>query len=191
MTVDRSLPWLVFPPAVDLANTVVTTSAGPLDLLTTEDELAVWVAAEHGRIPDVQSVRGRLEEVRDLRQAVHGLLHARASGRRPTSAVVDAVNAASRAVPVAPVVDTASGVHAEPVPAKPFDRFRAAVARSAVELVGRGEGVLAECGAPSCGMLFLPTSARQTWCSPACGNRARVARHAARRRAGNALPRRA
>ena len=182
MTIDRSLPWLVFPPAVDLANTVVKTSGGPVDLLTSEQELAVWIAAERGRVSDVESARGRLEEVRDLRDAVHGLLHARKEGRRPPPASVDAVNGASRAVPVAPVLGEDLAVSEEPVAAEPFDRFRAAIARSAIELLGRGAEALAKCGAPSCGMLFLPANARQTWCSPACGNRARVARHAARRR---------
>ena len=60
--IDRSLPWLVFPPAVDLANTVVVTPAGPVDLLTRPDELDVWIAAERGRVPDVKSARGRLRE---------------------------------------------------------------------------------------------------------------------------------
>ncbi len=190
MTVDRSLPWLVFPPAVDLPNTAVMTSGGPLDLLTSEDELAVWVAAEHDRIPDVESTRGRLEELRELRQAVHALLHARARRRRPPPTAVDVVNGASRTSPVVPILDRDLAVHEEPTAGEPFDRFRAAVARSAIELFDRGDGVLAECGAPSCGMLFLPTTARQTWCSPACGNRARVARHADRRRARNAHPQR-
>jgi predicted RNA-binding Zn ribbon-like protein len=185
MVIDRSLPWLVFPPAVDLANTVVTTSGRPIDLLATEEELDVWVAAERGRIPHVESARGRLGEVRGLRQAVHALLHARASRRPPPQAVVDAVNAASRAVPIAPVIDRDLAVRAEPAVASPFEGFCAAVARSAIELFGSNEGTLAECAAPRCGMLFLPTTARQTWCSPTCGNRARVARHAARRRASN------
>jgi len=187
MAVDRSLPWLVFPPAIDLANTVVMTSGGPIDLLATEEELAVWIAAEFGRIPNVDSAGGRLTEVRQLRQAVHALLHARASRRPPSRAAVDTVNAASRAVPIAPIIDHDFAVRQESTAAAPFDSFRAAVARSAIELLGRGEGTLAECAAPRCGMLFLPATARQTWCSPTCGNRARVARHAARRRASNPL----
>src|SRR3954447_9124809 len=37
------------------------------------------------------------------------------------------------------------------------------------------------CDAPSCGLFFERTRRNQRWCSPECGNRARVARHAARR----------
>ncbi len=188
MTVDRSLPWLGFPPAVDLANTVVVTPAGPVDLLTTDDELAVWIQAERGRVPDVDAAHGRLPEVRELRDAVHALLHAAVHAERPPGDALDAVNEASRAARVAPVVDLDLAVRDEAVAADPFERFRAAVARSAIALVSGSGGPLAACGAPSCGMLFVPESARQTWCSPACGNRARVARHAARRRAGAHAP---
>src|SRR5919109_564196 len=104
---DENLPWLVFPPAVDLSNTVIATPAGPRDLLESEEELAAGDS---------------------------------------------------------------------------YVRFEAAVARSAIELASRGEDRLSVCGAPSCGMLYLREHPRQVWCSKACGNRARVARHAARQR---------
>jgi predicted RNA-binding Zn ribbon-like protein len=35
---------------------------------------------------------------------------------------------------------------------------------------------LRQCGAPGCGRWFLASRPRQRWCSPACGNRARLAR---------------
>ena len=36
---NEALPWLGFPPAVDLANTVVVTPAGELDLLEDKGQL--------------------------------------------------------------------------------------------------------------------------------------------------------
>ena len=181
MSIDRSMPWLVFPPAVDLANTVVSTPRGPVDLLTTDEELDAWLAAERGRIPHVEAARGRLGEVRSLRDAVYSLLHGSVRGDPPDEAAIAEVNATSRAAPTALLVgERLEVVHVDLVE-EPWDGFRGAIARSAIELVGVGGVALSECGAPSCGMLFLPDSRRQKWCSAACGNRARVARHSARR----------
>jgi predicted RNA-binding Zn ribbon-like protein len=60
----------------------------------------------------------------------------------------------------------------------------AAIARSAIEVVGGPDrGRVRVCRAPGCGTFFLAGRAGQVWCSAACGNRARVARHHDRRRA--------
>jgi predicted RNA-binding Zn ribbon-like protein len=42
---------------------------------------------------------------------------------------------------------------------------------------------LRACLAPSCVLYFTKTHPRREWCSPACGNRARVARHYRRHQA--------
>ena len=52
---NEALPWLGFPPAVDLANTVMVTPAGELDLLEDEGQLRAWIAAERGRIAGVEA----------------------------------------------------------------------------------------------------------------------------------------
>jgi predicted RNA-binding Zn ribbon-like protein len=70
----------------------------------------------------------------------------------------------------------------EPEARDPYALFESTVSRSAIELADRDEDRLSLCGAPSCDMLFLRDHPRQVWCLKACGNRARVARHAARRR---------
>jgi predicted RNA-binding Zn ribbon-like protein len=77
---------LIFGAAVDLANTVMVTPTGDGDLLTSDDELNAWIAAEQGRIPGVEAAAGRLPEVRDLRKNVRALLHAAARGKRPPRA---------------------------------------------------------------------------------------------------------
>jgi predicted RNA-binding Zn ribbon-like protein len=64
-----------------------------------------------------------------------------------------------------------------------FAVFAAFVARSAIAIMsGPDRSKLSVCRAPSCGMLFLRQDAGQRWCCQSCGNRARVALHAARRR---------
>jgi predicted RNA-binding Zn ribbon-like protein len=59
----------------------------------------------------------------------------------------------------------------------------AACAASAIELLtGPDRDALRACGAPGCALLFLKDHPRRAWCSTACGNRARQARHYARTR---------
>jgi predicted RNA-binding Zn ribbon-like protein len=179
---NEVFPWLGFPPAVDLANTVMVTPAGDLDLLGDENGLRAWVAAERGRIAGVGAASGRLTEVRALRDTVRGLLHARARGEPPPEEARRRVNAISASVPLRAVLTLEGRAVEEPDARDTYALFESTVARSAIELGDRDEDRLSVCGAPSCGMLFLRDHPRQVWCSKACGNRARVARHAARRR---------
>jgi Putative stress-induced transcription regulator len=79
--IDETLPWLTFPPAVDLSNTIVVTPRGDIDLLTTDEQLDVWIAAERGRIASVDAAAGRLDDVRALRADLRALLYAYAQGR--------------------------------------------------------------------------------------------------------------
>jgi predicted RNA-binding Zn ribbon-like protein len=180
----EALPWLVFPPAVDLANTVLITPSGQRDLLATDDQLEAWIGAERGRIPGVEAASGRLAKVRALRESVRDLLHARARGRRPPEGARERVNAISARAPIRISLTPDGRAVQEPSPRDAYSLFEAEIARSAIELASHhgDDNALAVCGAPSCGMLFLREHPRQVWCSKPCGNRARVARHAARRR---------
>jgi predicted RNA-binding Zn ribbon-like protein len=175
------LPWLIFPPAVDLANTVIATPTGDRDLLETDADLDAWITAERGRIPGVQAATRRLTDVRRLRDTVSELLHARARGKRPPERARRQVNAISASVPVRATLTRDGQAIEEFDSDRGYALFEAAIARSAIELADRSEDRLSVCGAPSCGMLYLREHPRQVWCSSACGNRARVARHAARR----------
>jgi hypothetical protein len=68
--------------------------------------------------------------------------------------------------------------------ASPADAFLADIATSAIGLAGGPErDRLRRCQAPGCGRWFLASRPRQTWCSPSCDNRARLARFQQRRRA--------
>jgi predicted RNA-binding Zn ribbon-like protein len=64
------------------------------------------------------------------------------------------------------------------------DAILGAIASSAVELLGSPDReLLRVCRAPRCGLYFVSARERQQWCTPSCGNRARVARHYAARHA--------
>jgi hypothetical protein len=68
--------------------------------------------------------------------------------------------------------------------ASPPDAFQADIATSAITLVGGpGRDRRRRRGAPGCGRWFVASRPRQRWCSPTCGDRARVARFQERRRA--------
>lgn len=57
------------------------------------------------------------------------------------------------------------------------------IATLGVELLaGEGRGRLRACLAPNCVLYFVKEHTRREWCSPNCGNRARVARHYQRHR---------
>jgi predicted RNA-binding Zn ribbon-like protein len=180
--IDETLPWLTFPPAVDLSNTIVVTPRGELDLLRTDQQLDVWIAAERGRIPSVHAAAGRLHDVRNLRTDLRALLYANAHGGRLPEAPRRRVNALSAAAPIYPTLDRAGSITVEQASDDRYANFAAELARSAIQLLANDDTHLAVCTAPSCGLLFPPDHPRQRWCCRACGNRARVARHAARRR---------
>jgi predicted RNA-binding Zn ribbon-like protein len=67
----------------------------------------------------------------------------------------------------------------------PVELLVAAVGRSTIDfLTGPDRARLRACPAARCVKYFLQDDPRQTWCSPACGNRERVNRHYRRRVGG-------
>ena len=167
----KGWPWLGAPLALDLANTVID---GERELLDGEAALREWLERESGRLPRVAP---ELDRFLRLRDAVLEALRAKAAGAEPPPRAIAAINAASVAAGP-PVLRQGRVV---PADGTPTDRALAAIARSAIELLA-GDDDVRVCGAPSCGMLYLGRPG-QDWCSVPCGNRARAARHYARRRA--------
>lgn len=202
-------PWLGAPLAIDLANSLVRIRPGETrDLLLTEAELDEWLRLERDRLPAPRRTAARLGEFRALRDALYAALSAAAAGSPPPSKAVAAINGASARsdghlrlvrAPEAATAERAPDTAPEPpAPAPaihhlgsgtPLDRALSAIARSAIELLaGPDRARLRVCPAPSCGMFYLGRP-DQAWCSTACGNRARAARHYARRRRATTTPR--
>jgi predicted RNA-binding Zn ribbon-like protein len=186
--IDETLPWLTFPAAVDLSNTIVVTPRRDIDLLRTDEQLEVWIAAERGRIACVDAASGRLPDVRALRADLRPLLYAYAEGRPLPERSRRRVNALSATAPAYPVITTGGGMAVKHATQDPYAIFAADVARSAIALISGDDQTLSVCTAPSCGLLYPPDHPRQLWCCKACGNRARVARHAARQRTRRPSP---
>lgn len=171
--------------AIDLAATLLKDGrVVERDLLDTPRELDRWLV-DHGI--EGAALALRLGDFRELRDAVRASLDASIEGRPLPRDGVEALNAASA---VAPTVrrlkldlGPPSAVDAET--AGPATIVFARIARATIEILGGPDRArLRRCPAPRCGRPFLAARPRQVWCSTACGNRVRVARHAERRRSG-------
>jgi predicted RNA-binding Zn ribbon-like protein len=198
--------------AVDLAVTIRYDGHGVADDLDGPEGLTRWIRAHAGPLAaDLEPIGGAADFTADaaalsaaveVRTAVRALF-ARAvlpgppspadTGRLPSAAqAAGRLNAAAALVPFAPRLDWPHGgpatagrtVAGTPAPA---DLVAAALARHAIAfLAGPDRERLRACRAPRCVRYFVKEHARQEWCKPSCGNRARVARHHARHRAAAA-----
>jgi predicted RNA-binding Zn ribbon-like protein len=107
----------------------------------------------------------------------------------PARQALDRLNAAAALVAVTPGLDwpqdgAATATRTVAGTPSAADLLAAALARHAIGfLTGPDRDLLRACPAPRCVRYFVKEHARQEWCKPACGNRARVARHHARQRA--------
>jgi predicted RNA-binding Zn ribbon-like protein len=183
------------PLPVELMNTVTVGRDGVRDALEDDGGAAAWlravaarIGAEAGTGPgqlDEDAVRSAAGALRELRDALRRLA-AEATGdpRPPATApeltrpeAIATLNALAKTRPE--LVWPAGG--------DPSRAYRVhGTAGLAVELIahqgvnllaGPGRDRLRPCLAPNCLLFFAKDHARREWCSPECGNRARVARH--------------
>jgi predicted RNA-binding Zn ribbon-like protein len=176
-----SWDWLGEALAVDFANTTKRYGGDDRELLQAPEDLVTWAELEAGRVPELEVEAVRLGEIRTFRDDVKALLRAAVEGERAPLPAVQRVNARLRAAPLVVQLRDGASVLAPAAAIAPLDELLARVAHSAIELAAHG-GV-GFCDAPSCGQFFERSRASQLWCSHACGTRARVARHAQRRKA--------
>ncbi|WP_329332146.1 ABATE domain-containing protein [Streptomyces sp. NBC_00663] len=183
--------------ALDLALTIRHDGHGGVtDDLTDPAGLTDWVRAHPDTAPSgFVAGDAELAAVRELRAAVRALFAravrpgapspADAARLMPLPAALDALNTAAARTPTVPVLHWAED--AEPVVEHRVsgaeDDLTAVLARAATAfLAGPDRQRLRACHAPRCVRYFLKEHPRQEWCKPACGNRARVARHHDRHR---------
>ncbi|MFI9822167.1 CGNR zinc finger domain-containing protein [Streptomyces sp. NPDC052013] len=185
--------------ALDLALTVRHDGDGGVaDDLVEPSGLAGWVRAHADDLPHAAgcSVDAEtLAAVLELRAAVRALFAravrpgepSPADARRliPASEAVRRLNEAAARVPTVPVLhwpeDTAPVLHRRATTTG--GDLTADLAQAAITFLASPERErLRACHAPRCVRYFLKAHPRQEWCKPACGNRARVARHHERHR---------
>jgi predicted RNA-binding Zn ribbon-like protein len=170
------------PAPVRLMNTVWADRSGVHEALTDVDDLRLFLRTV-GVDPD-EVTAGDLAAARRLRDALRRLAADVTGDDRPRAATalgeagaVAAVNAALAALPRprlrrGPIgwvlgADGGGGVAAA----------LAALAEEGAALVVDPDRPLGACHAPGCVLYFVRDHPRREWCSVACGNRARAARH--------------
>jgi predicted RNA-binding Zn ribbon-like protein len=178
--VDARAPAAQEPLALAFANTLRSDRPGR-DLLAGADAASRWLV-ERGLPGEAASSVARL---RDLRAAVRHLVDLRARRAPLDPAAVGLINAAVSRAPVLRTLDLASGsprIKEEHTTEDPFSLVAAAIASSAVELLGEDGERVAACQGKGCRLYFVGGRRNRRWCSSkVCGNRARVAAYAARR----------
>jgi predicted RNA-binding Zn ribbon-like protein len=180
-------PRLGLPLALELVNTQFAAGGQTCDGLDSTEQLQQWlrVNAELFDVPLPPVTSNLLERFRTLRSALRALFGAAKEAHAPPPTALRLVNHVAAASPrferLEFVRDTPSMTLVDVADAP--SATLACVARSAIEvLAGPDRGDVGRCEAPGCVLFFVKDSRRRHWCSAACGNRARVARHYVRSR---------
>jgi len=180
------------PLPVRLMSTIWADADGPHDDLRTTADLNGWLDAVGVDRAGAHATEGELATARALRDAVRLLAAHVTADDRPgaaasandVAAALDQVNATAAALP-APRLALRDGrlELGPPGGPSPVTTGLAQVAEQAVALLGGEDaGRLRACYAPGCVLYFVKTHPRREWCSVACGNRVRAARHYQRAR---------
>lgn len=185
--------------ALDLALTIRYDGSGDVaDDLTYPAGLTVWVRAHPEILPDAgrfTADTAQLAAVRDLRAAVRALFARAVRPGEPSPAdaarllpgpeAVRRLNEAAARTPTVPALDWPEDAGPEVLrqPVRGGDDLTSALAHAVIAfLTSPDRDRLRACHAPRCVRYFLKDHPRQEWCTPSCGNRARVARHHQRHR---------
>jgi len=172
------------PLAIELHNTLYAANGQRHDGL---EQAEVWLEGMEARLPAFAGAWPTAAELAALRDPLRAALHAVVDGGAIDPAVLAAINrAAARAQCSPAVVRRGDGALAATVDyhgATRADVVIAALAADAIDLLtGPQRSLLRACHAPGCVLMFLKDHPRREWCSNACGNRARQARHYRRTR---------
>lgn len=181
----------------DFLNTDELDGSGhPIERLPSLADAILWLV-EHGLLHPEEAVLieahpghcsvDPLTQVHATRAAMREIVEALVAARSAEPAALEAVNAVLRARPVPElVVGEGSLAIGHRHKGEPLDEALAEVTQPLVALVEADEaGRLRICANDGCRWVFHDTSptGRRRWCSMAsCGNRAKAARHRARKR---------
>lgn len=172
------------PLPIELHNTLYATTRGErCDGIGDPAGLRAWLAGVASDLPaPAQAVDAQRDaEFRALRDAVRAALRATIDAKpvalRARRALNDAAAACPRSLQLAADGTRRVRYHAD----DPTRLVLAAIAHETIALISAPHAAaLGVCGAPGCVLMFVKAQRNRAWCSPACGNRARQARHYAR-----------
>ena len=186
--------------AFDFLNTYELESGSWVEHLATTDQAFEWIAGRdvvHGslledarkRVADDPAAAERvLGKIRRVRDAVRKVAYAVAENRPAPAAALSEVNRALRAREIIELEPAADGItvgHRHV--GDPVDDALARLAQPVVQAIAAGhEDRIRICANDECRWVFYDESptGRRRWCDMAtCGNRAKAARHRARKKA--------
>lgn len=196
-------PHLDEPLCVDFMNTVWAGRRGVHDSLSTPAGVVDWYNAgsRRGLVPadriaaldhldtpvetDLVRERERLVELRDALRAAATFQTGATRDISPDPRVDEptalATLNAHAAAPWVPALELGPARRRWSTPLGPADALMSLIALDAIAVLSGDGGLrLRGCTAPRCVLFFTGGHPRRRWCSDSCGNRARVARHAAR-----------
>lgn len=182
---DLNWVWLGDHLALDVANTVRVSDGERVELLDSPDALTQWHTYEPQSLPGPTRFTERdLFGFRRLRDATLAVMHAAVLEEPLPGKESLAINEFARAARATRVLSGpgTGPVFECPAEVEPMTQLLGVCAAAVIDLVGRDDlANLAVCPAPDCGQFFHRARPNQRWCSPGCGNRARVDRHRHRR----------
>jgi predicted RNA-binding Zn ribbon-like protein len=175
------------PLPVRLMGTIHADTDGIHDELRTPADVDEWLdaagldrAGAHATMSELARARALRDAVRRLAAHVTGdSRQAAASAAADVAAALDQVNSVVAELP-APMLTLRDGRLELGAPGGPSPVMTglARVAEQAAALLGGADAArLRACYAPGCVLYFIKTHPRREWCSVACGNRVRAARH--------------
>ncbi|MDJ0323791.1 CGNR zinc finger domain-containing protein [Cryobacterium sp. PH31-AA6] len=183
---ERSWVLAEEPTPVRLMATIWADTDGLHDDFAVPSDVDAWLDAVGVDREGVTATQEELQSALNLRDSVRRLAaHVTDDQRSAAASTVAHVDDAARIVNVAasartiPLLRLNDGrlVLAADSAVSPVGAGLAEVAYEALHLLGENGSHLRACYAPGCVLYFLKTHPRREWCSVACGNRARAARH--------------
>ncbi len=173
--------------AIDLADTLVTVTSPPTDLIADRAASDCFWKLHRDVLPPGWALP-TVAQTRRIRDAIRVLLDGAERGTPPDKSALATINAACALAPKSDRIVVREGRparidvwHA----VEKGDLPLAAAARSAIALLSDARAVanLRRCASDACSMLFVKGDARRRWCTPnICSNRDRAARHYRRHR---------
>ncbi|MFC9325229.1 CGNR zinc finger domain-containing protein [Kitasatospora sp. NPDC057015] len=195
-SVADGMPLTGEPLALELVNTTFVRGGlrgALIDALRTPDDLDGWLADREPlfseplrtELPGAAATEGHLARFLELRQALRDLAAAHVAGRAPAGPPVDLLNASAPLaacwLQLAPAADGPARAVTRRAEPDPHLAALGEVATAGIALfAGEAADRIRACPAPGCILYFVQSHRRREWCTVACGNRVRVARHSRR-----------
>jgi predicted RNA-binding Zn ribbon-like protein len=178
------------PVPVRLMNTIWADRRGVHDALGRPEHLSAWLQVVDRATTSIEVIDDDLALARRLRDALRRLAALVTEDTRPAAAsatqnvdtAIHDINAVA-GTSTAPRLKLRQGVlrRDDTPPGRLAPAALATVATESIDLLaGPDAPQLRACYAPGCVLYFVKDHPRREWCSNACGNRSRVARHYAK-----------